>query len=279
MLKKSAGVVTGTGLVVASTGCGIIPGLGASPVEVLQQAVQETQDVSTYRAEVSSSGSIGDEPATEGTSEIVYTEDPEPTMEITGDDMGTVLARGTELVVDDGSGEWVRMDFSEMGEEAFTDPKAQVDQLMAGENVEETGSEEVNGAGATVFEGAYPIQDALDQIEDSNARDMAEGMYDDAGVSEVPFTVWIGDDDGLPQRIVYEVGDYEETIDFLEFGQDVSIEWPSEDQVTDMEDMLDDPTGGTEIPDPESEMPDLDQEMEDLEQELEELQDLETPSY
>lgn len=269
MLKKSAGVVAGTGLVVASTGCGIVPGLGASPAEVLQQAVQETQNISTYRAEVNSSGSLGSEPATEDTFEITYTEDPEPTMEIAGSEAGTVLARGAEFVVDDGSGQWYRMDFSDMGEDMFQDPKAQVDQMMASENVEETGSEEVNGFGTRVFEGSYPIQEALDRIEDSNARDMAESRYDNAGVSEVPFTVWVGDDDGLPRRISYEIDDYEETIDFLEFGQDVNIEWPSEDEINDMGDMLNDPTGGGDMPDPESEMPDLDQEMEDLE----------TPSY
>ncbi|MBB4929347.1 hypothetical protein F4561_000167 [Lipingzhangella halophila] len=272
MLKKSAGVAAGTGLVVATTGCGIIPGLGASPIEMLQQSVQETQEIGAYRAEVTSSGSIGDEPATDTTAEIVFTEDPEPTIELTNqDDNSVALIRGTEFLVDDGSGEWLRMDFEEMGEDTFLDPKAQVDQLMAGQNVEETGSEEVNGVEATIVEGSYPIQDALDQIEDSEIRDQVETTYEEAGVEEVPFTVWVGD--GLPQRVQYEIGDYEETIDFLEFGQDVSIEWPSEDQISDMDEMFDDPM--SDMPSPDVEMPDapdLDQEMEDLEQDLEDLE-------
>ncbi len=233
MLKKSASAVAGAaGLVVATTGCGIIPGLGASPTEVLQQAVQDTRDVGSYRVEMTSSGTVsGTEVDT--TMEMVYTDDPEPTVQMTEQSTDTTtLMRGSEMLVDTGSG-WTRSEMSESPmQQGNADPKAQVDQLLASEDVEETGSEDVNGSETTVYEGSYPVSDALEQIEDEEAKDMAQSVYDEAGISEIPFTAWI-DGDGMPARVQTTMDQLEQTMDFVEFGQDVTIEWPSEDEISD----------------------------------------------
>ena len=115
----------------------------------------------------------------------------------------------------------------------------------------------------------------------ADEREMAEEMYAEADVSEVPFSVWIDDGAGLPRRVEYEIGGYTETIDFLEFGQDVNIDYPSEDRISDLEDLFDDPFGDLDVPEPGLEdlpEPDFDfeQDLEELEQELE---NLDIPNY
>ncbi len=50
----------------------------------------------------------------------------------------------------------------------------------------------------------------------------------------MPFTLWVRDD-GLPQRYQFTgIEGTEMTMDFLEFNSEVSVEFPSGDQILDL---------------------------------------------
>ncbi|MDS1269968.1 hypothetical protein RIF23_06625 [Lipingzhangella sp. LS1_29] len=287
-MRKLVVITAGGGLALASTGCGLIPGIGEDPFDTLVNAVQDTRSVDSFRAEVSVDGAFGGA-APEGATEMEYVAEPEPTtrlqLDIPGQGQSQTLIRGSEMLMEGdpslGQPEWLRMDLSEYGEQQPPDPVAQIEQLVASDGVEEVGPEEIEGTATTHYTGSYPITDGLDEIEDAQTRENLAETYDQMGVEEVQFDVWISDE-GLPRRTVNELGDVSTTVDFLEFNSGVSIDYPSEDQIEDFGvgpdldmdlDELPDAPGDVgdmpELPD----APDL-EEMEDSLEELEEsLQD------
>ncbi|GAA3763996.1 hypothetical protein HDA32_004981 [Spinactinospora alkalitolerans] len=247
MLRKFAVAVAGSGLAMVVAGCSALPGAagGASVTEVLSNLVSQTREVESYRAEMTTSGSMQGQ-ATEMTQEITYSGTPEPTYEITMD-LGTsgtsrVLMRGDEILVEGdpsmGGPAWLRSSAAE-GTQQPQDPMAELEKLLAGEGIEEAGSEEVNGVSTTKYTGTYSVDQALENIDDADAKESAQQLYSQSGVSEMAFEVWV-DDEGLPRRVSSEAGDFTSTMDFLEFNQPVEIEYPSADQIGDMDDLMGD---------------------------------------
>lgn len=264
MLRKFAFAVAGAGLALAATGCSALPGGvlgGPSVTEVMKNVVDKTRTVDTYRAEMTMSGSMGGQ-SMDTTSDIEYTAKPEPTykmeMDVKGEQV-VALMRGSEMVVQGdpslGAG-WMRMDMGESGMDQAQDPVAEVEKLLAGENVEEVGSEDVNGAATTKYAGSYTIEEALAKVQDAEAKDAARKVYDESGIKQVDFQVWVGED-GLPRRVQSAAGEkFDSTIDFVEFNQPVDIEYPAESEITDMDDMLNDLGGGAGVPDTGAGVPD-----------------------
>ena len=258
MLKKIAGVAAGAGLAMAATGCGVIPGMGPNPMEVIAGLADKTNEVESYRAEFAMSGELSG--ASGATAEVEYTATPEPTMKMSMEIDGvqnTVLMRGEEMIVNTAdmglndmgpsdlggapveTPEWLRMDMGEMGvDAAHQDPLSEVEKLLAVEEAEAVGTEEVNGTETTRYTGSYSTDKALEQLGDQAAKDAASEIYGEIGVDTVDFDVWV-DGDGMPRRVVSSLGDQVEAIvDFLEFNQPVDIEYPSSDQIGDMNDMF-----------------------------------------
>lgn len=284
-MRKLAVTAAGGSLVLASTGCGLIPGLGQDPFDVISNAVQDMRAVDTYRAEVVTEGGVADVGGQDSV-DLEYVAEPEPTMrmsmEVPGQGQGEVLARGTEMLIEGdpqlGTAEWLRMDLSEYGE-LVADPVAGVEQLLASDEVEEVGEEDIEGTATTHYTGTYPVSESLDEIEDSEAREMAAETYEEMDVDEVEFDVWITDDD-MPRRVQDQVGEMSSTVDFLEFNADITIDYPDEGQIEDfdmdlgeMPDVPDAPDAPGEIPDmPEA--PDAeDLGLDDMEESLDELDD------
>lgn len=290
MARTVSAAAAGSGLLLAVSGCGLLPGVGEDPLETIRSAVEQTREVENYRAELAMSGSV-EGVQFDNTAELEYVAEPEATLrmvtEVPGAGTSVVLMRDDDLLVEGdpstGQAEWLRMDLTEAGQEQqqITDPVAEVEQLLAGDEVEEAGSEEIDGTSTTRYTGSFPAEEALREIEDSEARETTRQMYESMGVSEIPFDIWISED-GLPRRVHSDVGDVGSTVDFLEFNTDVAIDYPDEDLIEDFDHSPAEPEGGEggfgldpeqmpemdELPDLED-MEDLD--IEDMMEEWEEL--------
>ncbi|PSK92862.1 hypothetical protein CLV63_11771 [Murinocardiopsis flavida] len=264
MLRKITGTLAGVGLALAATGCAAMPGaaggggLGGGPsvTEVIDKVVDKTREVETYQAEMSMAGSMGGE-SMDITSDIEFTAKPEPTYKMSMDMAGqenTVLMRGSEILMEADpamGGGWMRAGGS--GEQAMNqsqDPIAEVEKLLAGDNVEEVGSEDVGGVSTTKYKGSYTIDQALEQIQDTEAKDAARQVYDKAGVDKIDFEAWVGDDQ-LPRKVTSSAGDtVDTTLTFTSFNEPVDIQYPDPSEVKDMDDMLGGGGGAPDIPDP-----------------------------
>lgn len=228
-------------------------GGGGGPLAFVAEAVNNTDSADSYTATMTMSGTF-EGVSVETTSDIEYVSDPEPTMRMTVDEGGVsseMLMRGSEMLMSSGGmggAEWLRIDGSQFGSDlGAQDPASEVDKLLAAQDVEETGSEDVNGVATTVYAGSYSTDEALAEVENQEMADAAEQIYADAGVDTVDFEVFI-DDEGMPRRLHTVIGDMaESTFDFVEFNQDLAIEYPSEDQIQDFSEVTDMP----ELPDME----------------------------
>lgn len=98
------------------------------------------------------------------------------------------------------------------------------------EQIEETGSEEVNGVQTTVVSGTLTQEevDAMDAASKQAVEDFIGGSI--AGTFEV--TIWIAED-GFPMRMNLADDDLSMEMEFSEIGT-TSFEIPAEDQITDL---------------------------------------------
>lgn len=284
MYKKISAALVGTGVVLATGGCGLLFGGGGDggsdgggggaadgplssldPVDLVAEAVSNTEQVESYTATMETSGSMSGV-SFDTNADFAYTASPEPTVKVESTAEGvdsTVLMRGSEMVVQSdipgaapGGPEWLRIDLSQMGEQgnmgAQQDPVAEVEKLLAADDVQEEGTADVDGVETTRYTGSYSPEEALQEL-DAEDRESARQVYDQSGVSSVDFEVFV-DDDGFPRRITTDAGGtVSTTMDFTGFNEPVSIEWPSEDQIGDydamMDDMMGDVPGGGDMED------------------------------
>jgi hypothetical protein len=165
--------------------------------------------------------------------------------------------------------DWVRVDLdllfdTEVGTGGpggipFQDPTDNIRVLGASVvEASEEGTEQVNGEDTTHHRLVIDLVEAADESTD-DARDAAERLAEQTGLEELEMEVWIGDDDDLIHRIAYVLdlddvrvdetdddavegsveadpeGRLVVTVDYRDFGTDVDIELPSEDQIIDLD--------------------------------------------
>ncbi|GLU49280.1 LppX_LprAFG lipoprotein [Nocardiopsis ansamitocini] len=211
---------------------------GSGGLDILQKLVGSTEEVTSFRAVSSIQGGEAGEQEVALEQEIRYTASPEPVYEAKSDLMGmeiVTIIHGDEVLMDMGSG-WTRTSLSDVGElgvdvSEAVDPGAQVAKLQEAADLSEEGQEEVNGVATTKFAGTLPVSSAIETLPE-DVRAATEQEYADAGLTEIPFTLWVDGDD-LPRRIVTDMGQSSMTVEYLEFNGDITIELPSEDQITD----------------------------------------------
>lgn len=149
-------------------------------------------------------------------------------------------------------GEWISIKSDAASTSTFNvaDPTAFLDFVRgAGGQVTTVGREQVRGVDTTHLRATISLRDAIDRAP-AEARDRlqhaidqlghnADGMLDTA----LPYDVFV-DDSGMVRRIAVDfepvtgssskTGNASITIDFFDFGSDVSITPPPPDQVTDV---------------------------------------------
>lgn len=134
--------------------------------------------------------------------------------------------------------------FSQFGN---NDPSAILGYLEGASDLNEAGTEEVRGEETTHYKGEVDLEKAADQVEDDALAETLERGVDLSGQSKIPLEVWVGDDE-LVHRVKFEMvaptgqgaGDIKTDItqEFYDFGTEVDVEVPSEDETVPLEDLL-----------------------------------------
>lgn len=160
--------------------------------------------------------------------------------------------------------EWIKIDLSKASgvEDVFgsgsgaSDPAAMLQFLRGAGDVTEVGREEIRGAQTTHYRGSYTLRQALDAAPEAQRTDVQKamdnlGLTDEAFDQPIPYDVWIGDDGFVrrfdmkmdmtklaPSAAVEGLGDVTVTTEFHDFGTAVDIVVPSDDEVSDLTDLV-----------------------------------------
>ncbi|MFE7647538.1 hypothetical protein [Streptomyces phaeoluteigriseus] len=134
--------------------------------------------------------------------------------------------------------EWMKVDssavFGEQGSQALSgsngSPSASMKGLKYAKDVENLGSETVNGKTATHYR-AVVDQERMGSLED------AFGGLTDSGATSITMDVWVDAED-LPVRMVQEFGTMKVSMDFAEFGRTVVVKAPPAARTGDLTEAL-----------------------------------------
>lgn len=241
----------------------------AEPVEIVTAAITRTEDAGSsafeltgtstaafFTAEFSANGAFDH---TTGDGEMTITTEA-PGMELSLEERvvdGVVYVNLSDIPGFGGG--WISLDVSEafgtdgLGNSvgAQPSPTEQLDQLRAAGDVEEVGTEEVRGEEVVHYTANLDFRKLLDEGVDALGEtlgadqvDFFTQLLDEVG-GDATVDVWINDD-GLPVRytttssldIDGQTVEGNITIDFFDFGIDVSPEAPPADEVMSFDDVL-----------------------------------------
>lgn len=120
------------------------------------------------------------------------------------------------------------------------DPANILEMLRGAGEVEEAGTEEVRGVSTTHYRVTIDVDKALENVSDDR-REALKVQLKALGEEGLSAEVWI-DDDGLPRRFRWEFRseapaafEMTMTLEFFDYGTDVDVQIPSEDQVFPLE--------------------------------------------
>jgi hypothetical protein len=151
---------------------------------------------------------------------------------------------------------WVSLDLEELGERAGidfaglqqfsqSDPTQVLEYLRgATDDFERVGEEDVRGTLTTHHRGTVDLRKVADQVPDE-VRPSYERVMELAGTSEIPVEAWI-DEEGRARRLTYGMplpqasggATMTITMEFFEFGADVSVEPPPDNEVVDLVELM-----------------------------------------
>jgi hypothetical protein len=145
------------------------------------------------------------------------------------------------------AGEGLGIDFEELTQFQQADPMQTLQYLRgAAGDFEEVGSEKVRGVETTHYRGTVDLRKALELIP-ADSRDAFERVLELVGETKMPLEVWI-DNDGLARRMRYEqplpAGEGGEettmvlTMDMYDFGVEVDVGPPPDDEVLDLQELI-----------------------------------------
>jgi hypothetical protein len=228
-----------------------LEGAGTSRFEMVVSSVSEAGEQPPFRAE-------GEQDLRTGTMRMTFDLGDEQTRTETLLDGNIVYLRAPLFALFTGDPEtWVRLDLEEAGAEAGLDPDqlvptdtgptALLQQLRgAAEDVEDLGREQIRGVDTHHLRVTVVSDRAIAQAPEE-LREQLRSYAEATGLPDsYPMEVWI-DDDGLPRRIrtVLEVDDevrgavtQETTLELFDFGGEVELTPPSDDEVLDLDDVL-----------------------------------------
>lgn len=263
--------------VAAAVAAVVVAGCGGQspPEEVIAAAPERTQAAGTAHMSMELTGpDPGEGPAMTSEGDIDFANDrAQMTVDVgdlplPGGGPVTMILDGdiiyTQLPVPGQSG-WFRIDAAEVNE-ALTglsgalggeDPMQALQLLRGASDVRAAGSEDVNGVAATRYDVTVDLAEAVRRTPEEQ-RDAVRQQFEMLGTDELPMSVWI-DGEGRLRRLHYQL-DLEEmdlpgggeamaagtadfTLELSDFGAEVDIELPPEEDVTDFTELLDDVDG------------------------------------
>ncbi len=155
-----------------------------------------------------------------------------------------------------GAKEWIEFDLESLGEDAGidlsqlqqlgqSDPSQALDYLRATGQVEEVGTEQVDGVETTHYTGTIRLDAVAEQVPADQRDAVREAIekLQQSGLEEIPVDVWVdGDDLVRKMSMTYtakvpvegETKDASSTVtmEFSDYGVEVDVQPPPADQVT-----------------------------------------------
>ena len=157
---------------------------------------------------------------------------------------------------------WIKIDLREVGKNLGldldallelgrqTDPTKALDFLKAAGDVEELGRATVRGVETTRYEAVIDLERYADELERNGGGKAASTLIRKAievtGKSTMPIEVWIGDD-SLVRRMTWEqqvsagsgraASTVKATMDLFDYGADVDVVIPSDDQTSSFDEL------------------------------------------
>lgn len=260
MTRKLSLGLCALALALTGVACGDDTGGGGSAeqrLNALTAAAEKATDAGSSAMRMEMKMSVdGQELSMEGEGTFDYDEQlGEMTMTISGS--GLPGPQAIDMIVDGehlyvkspealGGGGWQRMDMTEVagtrGAGQFSqDPTQYLDFLRgAGEDVEEVGTEEIDGVTTTHYKADLSFDAILDYASESGEATEEEvealrTQLEALGDESVPSEVWI-DEDGLPRRMTLamnveaegQAADMDITVDLYDYGVEVDVEPPAD---------------------------------------------------
>jgi hypothetical protein len=149
-----------------------------------------------------------------------------------------------------GGKNWIKADLDELAKMTGTDlgqllgqptqnPADTLNLLRSVGEVEEAGADVIDGTPVTLYHATVDLEKAA--AEKGVADEMVQQLLAAGASTQIPVDVWIGDDDGLVRqmRMAYEAPNAAEpmsaliTMTMSDWGMDISVETPSDDEVFD----------------------------------------------
>ncbi|GAA2644471.1 LolA-like protein [Nonomuraea recticatena] len=270
MLKRRitlAAVATGAAALVAVAGCGSTGATasGAVPIqvnlaaaEVLEQAAQKTQDVTSYTVDAVVDVTDPQEGSGKVQGRMVYQSKPQLAADLTLDSAnfgGKSLPGGARAVLQGdtvylrvealnkmlgATKPWIKVPLNEA---AGGDASKYLDQVQqfdlanvtklvtASQNVKQVGTEAVGGVDTTHYSGTFPVDAAVQQLPADKQEQAKQHMSE---LKNVTFDIWVGAD-GLPRKLAMTGAEKGATFNanlfFKGFNEPVSIVAPPAEQV------------------------------------------------
>ena len=224
---------------------------GAAGLNALTAAAEKATDAGSSRMTMDMTMSVdGQELSVEGEGQFDYDEQlGEMTMTVSG--TGLPETQTMDIVVDDKylyvktppglpGPEWSRMDMAGVagsrGASQFSqDPTQYLDFLRgAGGDIEEVGTEEIDGVTTTHYKADLTFEAILEQAPEAEAEAL-RSQLEALGDETIPSEVWI-DEEGLPRRVKLtmhieaegQTVDMEITMGLFDYGVDVNVEPPED---------------------------------------------------
>ncbi|MGI5485803.1 LppX_LprAFG lipoprotein [Microtetraspora malaysiensis] len=260
LLAAGAAAVIGVvGCAPAATSLGNVK-LSAS--EVLQQASQKAQEVTSYTADLVVDLSAGTDRTGIIQGKLRSQQKPTLATDLTLDQitfagrnvpggLRVILVGDTVYLKSDAlktllgnTKPWIKVDLKELGDARGVDVneilgraqqidlKTSAALLTASKDAKAVGAEQVGGVDTTHYSGTFPVAEAVKQLAPEE-RVKAEGGL--AKVDDMKFDAWI-DADGLPRKVTLkggpsDKGAFNATVAFTSFNEPTTIKAPSEDEV------------------------------------------------
>ncbi len=275
-LLVAAGAVAA--ITVAGCGTTATPSLQnaqLSAAEVIQQTAQKADEVNTYAADLVvnvTDAKGGQGGVVQGT--MLYQKTPQIASDINLSQVsfnGQNVPGGVRVILQGdvayvkldmlktlvgATKPWIRLDLKQLGSQAGVnvdqflgqaqqfDLKTSAALLTASKDVKSVGSEQVGGVDTTHYSGTFPVDEAVKQLPEEQ-RGRLQGEL--ASAKDVRFDAWI-DAQGLPRKVELsggkpDAGTFKATAMFKSFNEPVSIEAPAADQVGELPQTLQQPSG------------------------------------
>ncbi|WP_409470240.1 DUF1396 domain-containing protein [Streptomyces sp. HC307] len=269
---RTRGGVAGAGLAAlvlgGAVGCGTEQSPAMTPAAAVARAAEKTEDITSlsYRmkGEVPGDGRIEAEATMSMkpqamSMKITMSDDPEMTGPVEMRLVDKALYIGGESMAEEMDGKsWMKIDASQLGGEhslgsgasglgqADKNPAAESAFLTGSDDVEEVGTETVDGVETTHYKGTITLEDMRDSLkdEDKKTRELREKsleQYEDMGVDELTMDMWVDGDDHTKQFRMQgdaDKGRLDMTVTFLDYNEPVTVQAPPAKETLDLAEMM-----------------------------------------